>query len=307
MDYGNVMSGDVSGDIAVTANGGGGLSVLGGDTYGAYAMVGHGGFGGGQITGTTNGNITVIVDGDILLDAGDTQNYTWAQIGHGGRNNDGNMGLAGEQISVVSRNGNLDLLASSTSRSIAMIGHGDGGDASGTRQGDILVDIGNGEISLVANGNPAWIGHRTNSGAISDANVTIVAESIDAVAGDQSGTVFDVNTAFGDMLEADLLGGDVTLYSTGSGGLLMNSTGEMVYNASKHFTMLSAYDIYFADHVLNQGGWQYQRGWLVGDTTVAPLASLTGIIANVDMDGKVFCGRQCCRQKRWQRLCGFES
>ncbi|MEX2581491.1 MAG: hypothetical protein WD342_20715, partial [Verrucomicrobiales bacterium] len=287
--YGNGLTGNFGGDISVETLDGA-VILNGADTYGGYVQIGHGGFGAGSgIAGDTEGSVRVFAGGDISLLAG-SESYTFARIGHGGRDVDGSHGKADETIEVISENGNLELAGGNGADALAQIGHGDNNDSSGTRQGDILVDIRNGEISAVANGgNVAWIGHRsTTANAISDADVTIVAQSADGVAGDQSGTIFDVDSNFGAFLGANTEGGDMTVHATGTGGLLMNSTGRMVYDFSNDLNLLSESHIFFAEDILNRGTGNINAvaGW---NPANAPLAdTMTGIIADIDMDTDIF-------------------
>ena len=96
-------------------------------------------------------------------------------------------------------------------------------------QGIYLWEL-KGEISLVSGTTGgSYLGHRTNSGTVTNSNVTIEARSFDLVVGDSTSDTFDVTATIGDMLQNYLLAGDVTLHATGVDGLLMNSSGDMTF------------------------------------------------------------------------------
>ncbi|MAS94477.1 MAG: hypothetical protein CMO55_14855, partial [Verrucomicrobiales bacterium] len=289
--YGNGVTGNASADIFVTASNGA-ISIDAGENYGAYAQIGHGGFGAGTgIEGDFNGNIAVTASGDIEIRSGD-QPYTFARIGHGGRDTDGNMGLAGESIRVISETGNLELEGISGGDSIAHIGHGDLNDSDGTRQGDILVDVA-GEISLVYNPNPVWIGHRTtDAGGLSDSNVTIRAGSLDFTSGVSGGDTFQVIETFDSMVIGNLAGGDVTLVDMGTGGISMQESIDTT--SSFDLNILSHSDIFVADEIINRGegnvnlvaGWDPSVSDLSSGSEMSPFRYYT--ISDIDMDTEIF-------------------
>lgn len=292
--YGNGISGDYTGGITVLAESGE-ISLVGGETYGNYVMIGHGGFGAGTSpTGNRNGSISVTAEGDILLDAG-TQSYTFAQIGHGGRDNDGDHGLDGESIVVISETGNLEISGGSGSNSIALIGSGDNSDAGGTRQGDILVDVA-GEISIFRDTNLGWIGHRTrDAGAVSNADVTIRASSLDQATGVSGSGMFQIAGDVDNMSSDNLEGGDVTLVDMGDGGIWVDE--EIRGESSNALTLLSYSDVFVSDDLISMsdGDINVVAGW---DPSVNDLADLSPAteaapyrgywIRGVDMDAAIF-------------------
>ncbi|HRQ87573.1 MAG TPA: hypothetical protein PLA50_02175, partial [Bacteroidia bacterium] len=265
---GTILSGDILVDVlqgGVTLQGGNGLE---GSTAGTTpadlrlhgASIGHGGF---NVISGMSGDIRVHAEGDILLRAG-TGPGSPVVIGHGGRDARGPIsGL----IEVISRNGSLELdstLSYSTAANIysitsedrgtVYIGHGGAlAGGSGTRQGDILVDVA-GEISLV--GDFSFIGHRT-TGTVSNSDLTIRARSFDRATGDSGSQLFSLDAGLGAMLATSLGWGHLSLVGMGSQGIEM--AGAMSWNSSYDFNLLSYSDIHIASLIANQGS---------GDVTV---------------------------------------
>lgn len=290
--YGNGVTGNIDGSITLEALAGK-IAIIADESYGNYSQVGHGGFGAGSgISGNFTGSIRVLAENDIALSAGDA-GYTFARIGHGGRDTDGNHGLAGESIQVISRSGNLELAAGSGADSLAQIGHGDNNDSSGTRNGDILVDVA-GEISLASSANAAWIGHRTTTGssALGNADVTVRAQGLDTIAGDSGNELFSIDGTTGGMFGANLSGGHVSLIATGSSGLEVTSA--IIGNSSSDLNLLAHSNLYLAEDVLNQGAGDVNvvAGW---NPALAPLTSLAlaapyreYFVRDVNMDTDLF-------------------
>ncbi|MEC5125122.1 hypothetical protein VSU19_00045, partial [Verrucomicrobiales bacterium BCK34] len=289
---GYIMTGDRSGDIFVEAGNGVTLTAdqTGTGRFGS-ARIGHGGR--GHVSGNNmSGSITVNGGaGAVSLIAGQTeglQPFRDAQIGHGGSHDD--IGNFSGAIRVTGDEVNLD--AGHWSTNYAAIGHG--GSTSGTntgdRSGDIYVGT-PGEISLEKSASgEARIGHfnQDAAGVISNANVTIEAGSMDATVGDAAGTTYEVGSVFGDILQRNLLAGDVTLHATGAGGISMNTAGTIAYDAPNDFNVFSDRDVNIIGSIQNSGAGNINlvAGW---NSTTAPLADpLTGIIANVDMTTDIF-------------------
>ncbi|MCB1206481.1 MAG: filamentous hemagglutinin N-terminal domain-containing protein [Verrucomicrobiae bacterium] len=282
----------------------GGIAVLGGDgVVGTTladtppdirlhgAQIGHGGYSAGHPTDGISGNIQVYAEGDILLKSGNSRNAP-VMIGHGGYSSFGPIGLAGEVLEVVSRNGSLELdstLAIDTTRGGVMIGHGAPTPASGTRMGDVLVDIG-GEISVL--GNLSFIGHRTStSGGISDADLTIRARSFDRLTGDSGSQLFLIDSGLGAQLAANLAAGDVSIVGLGTMGIESDAT--MVWNTGFDLNLLSYSDLFVVDDLINRGGGSVNlfAGWdpsvaSLGFATIAPDRGYW--IRDVDADGDLF-------------------
>ncbi|MEX2581401.1 MAG: hypothetical protein WD342_20260, partial [Verrucomicrobiales bacterium] len=290
--YGNAVVGNYVGDVAVAAADGA-VTIQGGDIYGSYAQVGHGGMGGGTgLIGDYTGSISVSAWGDIGV-LGGSASYTFGRIGHGGRLATGNHGLAGESIQVISESGNLEVVAGSSTDSIAQIGHGDNNDGPGERRGDILVDVA-GEISMVRGSNLAWIGHRTTDGttAISDADVTIRAGSVDFAAGVSGSDLFQISDTFDNMIVDNLAGGHVSLIDTGSGGI--SSDQNIVHDSSFSLNLLSHSDIFIGAHVIGQedgnlnlvAGWDPAASDLSSDPETAPYRYYW--VRDIDMEADIF-------------------
>jgi hypothetical protein len=228
------QSGSRTGDITVTSNGGGSvlgvggigiLSVAGG--IGSTAVIGHGG---SLSIGATSGDISVAANGPAdfaqIFIAGGFNTGNAAQIGHGGP---GAAGTYSGDIGVTA-DGALSMLGGSGVHAYAQIGHGDSGRFSNSSglMGDISVIIG-GEASLQDGGSAgqeAWIGHRTSSGTVSNADVFLQAFGFDRDSGSTL-AAGDLGRFNKDILEADIPSGNFTLIATGTGLLVEDP----VYNS----------------------------------------------------------------------------
>ncbi len=185
---------------------------------GGFAQIGDGG-GIGDIEVAATG--TVLVEGGAITGA-------YAQIGHGGigasANDAGTVIVGATNITLVGGAGN----------SYAQIGHGDAsGVGTGDQQG--AIDVRASGILSLATGTPApaVIGHATSNGAVSNANVLVVAGAlvVDGVTDTLSGG--DLFTT--ESLAPDLAGGAVALAITG-GGL---TVGAASYAASHPLSLLA--------------------------------------------------------------------
>ncbi|MEC5125211.1 hypothetical protein VSU19_00495 [Verrucomicrobiales bacterium BCK34] len=139
----------ITGNICVHA--GAGLVTLnalpGGGDY-TFAQIGHGGRFSRVVS--IDGDITVVSNGNLLLQGGDnTEEY--AQIGHGGRSV--NADMSGD-LNVISRTGDIDILGGTGTGAYAMLGHGngEGENGSGTREGGIHI-FAQGDFNVVGNAN----------------------------------------------------------------------------------------------------------------------------------------------------------
>ncbi len=278
---GTILSGDILVDVqrgGVTVQGGNGQPGTTSDNENTPAdlrlhgaSIGHGGY---NVTSGMSGDVRVHSQGDILLRAG-TGPGSPVVIGHGGR---GAGGPISGLIEVISREGSLELdatlannvvayAADAESRGAVYIGHGASGTASGTRQGDILVDVA-GEISFVGTDRPGWIGHRTTTAnGITNADVTIRARSIDSTSGDSGGGLFRIDAFLGSILSPHLNAGHLSFVATGSEGLEMG--GRLVGNSAFDLNLLSRSHIYILDDLLNHGSGDVNvfAGW---DPALAP-------------------------------------
>ena len=172
----------ISGDVSVTALDGG-IRLLGGNSTANFATIGSGGYLAG--TGSTVGGKTTVISrgtdaGDgISLRSGDGT-YAGAHIGHQMQ-----LGSAGAlttlsgDIHVEVEGGGLLMEASAAGYfSHVMIGHG-GRDNSGSKSGNISVEVAAGDISVLAGGlnassryNHAQIGHGGYGNGTSGSDIT---------------------------------------------------------------------------------------------------------------------------------------
>ncbi|NLT71830.1 MAG: hypothetical protein GXX91_14225, partial [Verrucomicrobiaceae bacterium] len=249
--YSTGLSGDILVDVirgGVTIEGGNGLVTPDIRLHGA--QIGHGGYAAGHLNYGLHGSVRVHAQGDILLRSG-TSRWAGVIIGHGGASSFGPMGGADEVIEVISREGSLELdsTVASTTGGGVFIGHGSPNLTSGTRQGDILVDVA-GEISLV--GNLSTIGHRTSSsGGISNADLTIRARSMDTASGDSGGGLLRLPSFLGSSLTAHLNAGHVSLIGTGNEGIEMGAN--ITSNSAFDLNLLSHSHLSILDDLLNRG------------------------------------------------------
>ena len=125
----------LQGDITVNANNGN-VFVRAGNNQRDYAMIGHGGneLSDYETSGFINGDITIDAAGDLILHGGGSEQYTghinngnnksewrnWAKIGHGGFRS-GFQSFSGDI--TINVGGDIDMLAGSTARAFAQIGH----------------------------------------------------------------------------------------------------------------------------------------------------------------------------------------
>ncbi|MGJ8673546.1 YDG domain-containing protein [Rubritalea sp.] len=200
------------------------LTFTGGGNESAYSQLGHGG---GGAEGNHSGAITITEANDLTFTGGNVR-FTYSQLGHGGMLVEGNHSGA---ITITEAN-DLTFTGGGGNNAYSLLGHGSadfGGidqlpasaaQATGTRSGDITVTA-SGEISLQDGVTPdssfsyAWIGHGSADNTPTDANITLTAVSYDR---DSSSSIL----AGGDgsirrgIIENGLLGGDVTIATTGS-------------------------------------------------------------------------------------------
>ncbi len=244
-----------------------------GNTDNAYARIGSG-MKDAAASGY-NGDITVNAR-NVILNASD-HNIAAAKIGHGNINqNNSTVDYTGN-ITINASN-DITLNASGTSGgnrfNYAHIGHGvpDGND-SGNRVGNVVVIAGR-ELSLI-DADPddnSFIGHYTASDGI-DGNVKILANALDFTSA-TTGT-FDLdNTLFANNMMANLAGGDVTIGSTGTAGMIIN-TDWFIADSDDYtgnLTFLSGRDINITNDV------QYNETSLVatGSNTLTGLTAIAG-------------------------------
>ncbi|HRQ87517.1 MAG TPA: hypothetical protein PLA50_01890 [Bacteroidia bacterium] len=245
--------------------------------------------------------MSVFAEGDIVLRSG-TSLTAAVMIGHGGY---GAFGPMEGDIKVVSRNGSLELdstLATRTAKGGVMIGHGSPSPGSGTRQGDILVDVA-GEISMVAAAaNLSFIGHKSSTAnAISNADLTIRARSFDRVTGDSGSQLLRLDSGLATMLIGNLTWGHTSLVGMGSRGIETDLS--MIWTSTYDFNLIAYSDIYIANHLVNRGdgdvnvfaGWNPELAPLHAASDFpspgpsAPVAPWRGyMIRNIDADTQIF-------------------
>lgn len=180
-DSANLISGDV---LVIAKDGGVRLTGSGTTATSAnYANIGSGGY---LIkTGSTvGGNTTVISQGTditdgVVLRSGDGT-YASAQIGHVSQLGAAGpvMNLTGDVAVEVAAGGLLMEASSQGYFSHVMIGHG-GRDLSGTKSGNVRVEVASGDLSLLAGGtnstsryNHAQIGHGGYGNGINGSDLT---------------------------------------------------------------------------------------------------------------------------------------
>ncbi len=265
---------NLAGNITVTA--GNDIIITDGILDRSDAQIGHGGF---NSAGNKSGNIDIEATRDVSLTQRGSHD-TGAKIGHDGitaatsfNTVSGNINVAarditmsgvdsgssakivqignGNRFSSGSVSGNINI---TTTRNLNMnngqmvqIGHGSSqGFGSGTRQGNITVNVGN-ELSLTgSNPNSGYIGHKSSSGtsAVTNANVRLQADALDFSAATTN--TFNINnTNFISRLKDAMKGGDVIIASTGTNGLTWSNNLEIADSddITSNLTLLSARDI----------------------------------------------------------------
>lgn len=237
---GSLNTGNYSGNITVVS----GRVTLIGSGQQAYAQLGHGGY---TTNGSHTGSISITSVGAIALTGG--ANFdAYAQIGHGGST----MASGAMSGNVTVSASGLTLAGGSNSLAYAVIGHG-APTSAGTRQGKVDVRISS-ETSLVngTGANAIWmVGHSTTtSGGISAASVLFSTGTLDYTTG-SAATLTTLNADFATKFIANLAGGDVTVASTGTGGL--NVANAWSYSISNALTLLSTRNVAFNASVQNSG------------------------------------------------------
>ncbi len=239
------------GDITITLTGD--ASIAGGTGNDAYAMIGHG----GRIhDGDVSGTIAVTAQNIRLDGRGGSSDDGFVQIGHGGHEADGDFS-GGINIDT----GNLTLISGTTSEDYALVGHGGRPNAPGTgsRQGNIIINA-SGEISLVSVADDWYIGHVTNSsGTVSNANIRIMAGSLDFDDDVVDSSVFEINESdFRIVMEDNLDGGDVTLLSTSAD---LSWDRDLSSNSTNTFTLASVGNLNVIGEVITDGVIAVFAGW----------------------------------------------
>jgi filamentous hemagglutinin family protein len=314
---------NATGDIFVTAAGD--INFFGGSVVNSWAQIGHGNRLG---NGDHSGNITVSA-ANITLQAGTGNGPTQAQIGHGGYNvfgdfsgditiHTGNLTLQGGSFDIsfaqvghggnasagnfsgaitVGLTGNLSLIGGTTAaNAYAMIGHGEASTlGNGNRQGNVDVRVA-GESSLV-NGavtTSGWfIGHKTiPSHVISNAQISFTTGTLDYASG-TGATLTTLNADFATKFIANLVGGSVTVGSSGSGGLHVATAWSPA--STSNLTFLSTRDVVFSASVQNNGtgavqavaGWDGSTGVSAGTVSLSSILSASAYGLN---SGSIFIG-----------------
>ncbi len=242
---------------------GGTLSLNGNSGIDASAVIGHGRTNLGSGSASFSGDIDIEANNLIMISG--NERFTQAQIGHAS-NYAENLNLTASGNITVNINQDILLKASSNdSKKYVAIGHGsvsthDNVDAAyGNRLGNISVSAG-GELSIINFDNDrAYIGHRTHSGTISNANVRILAGSLDFADDTPDPTSFNINNAnFITRLQSNLAGGSVTLLSTGADMLWSNPFSTTNTNA---FTLGSVGNVTLNSTFSSAGKINVFAGW----------------------------------------------
>ncbi len=238
-------SGTVSGNITVNTTNSIQLTGSTGPNTDSYAQIGHGGW--SPSSYDSSGNLSINA-GNIFIQGGSAY-WSYAQIGQGGETTQGNRSGT---ISITTA-GDVTLQGSATAndgKNYAMIGHGagDGVGVTGNRSGNILMNVG-GELSLVDSGTNAYLGHvTTTASGLSNANIRVVANSLDFAAGPNSGT-FDLNNVnFSNRMGSNLAGGDVTIVSTNA-PIIVNNGINGSSTTGHNLNILSYSDITLHDNI----------------------------------------------------------
>ena len=230
-----VAIGTFSGDTNVYGNNlvltGSGNS---GSVYG-YAQLGYNASGFG-VGASLNSDITVRAVGDVSLTGGTTGNSA-AQIGNIGLDaaEPSTAGLVNSTASIlIEALGDLVVEGGlSVGSTYAMVGNGSLDNFStfqmmGDRSGDITIGV-LGEMSIGQAGDTTtagWIGHATQAGTVSNANILLTAAAYDFTSGETVGSggtgSLDIS-----MVAQDLNGGNVTAIATDSSLGLSGNTGNI--------------------------------------------------------------------------------
>jgi len=153
----NFSTGNLSGNVVVTATDGG-ISLLSGSGIQSFTQIGNGGLvSNGVITGTTRATAT----GDVLLQGG-TNSNTYSMIGAGGAGLSGTVAAA----SVDVRGASVALVSGAGAGAFTQIGSGGGATGAGNVptgnvDGTVNVVSTTGGVSVTGNGDRAYsqIGH----------------------------------------------------------------------------------------------------------------------------------------------------
>ncbi len=255
----------------VLASGGGAINLVAGwdgetavcdvtSTPGAYGnnsgnvYVGGEGADGDSVVGGASGLTTVVGD-RVIVDATNGN----AQIGFHGAGG-GDIDVFAETLALAGGNGR-----------VAQIGNGSfGDDISGAVTGDIDVRIADQTFFLSgSNGGRPWIGNFNGSGDGSTGDVIVV-----------TGNFNDDNdgNGLGDMVFADLNGGNVTVGETGDN---LTIDHDFLYNSTHDLTLLSSGNVVIAGRVQNVGSGSLTAvgGW-DGTTTDAAHLTDAGVYGN---------------------------
>ena len=227
-----------SGSITVT---GAAVTLQGGSGSDAYAQIGHGGeFANQSATASTitmSGDITVTATNAVSL-AGGSGGFAYAQIGNGGYGSNQfvpsttNATESGNIVVTVNGGSSATLsLAGGSGPSVngdyAQIGHGDGEAATtGALSGGITVTVG-GTTTLTSTADAGvLIGHNESTGAGFSGTVSLT-----------SGTIVSGSIELQDAILHDIIGGNVSIDSTGTGPFTVD---DLLYVSTHSLNLISA-------------------------------------------------------------------
>jgi filamentous hemagglutinin family protein len=226
----------LSSDSTNFANGDGSEGTLG-------SQIGHFVFGSPTtVTGTINVNADNITIGG--------SSYNGLRIGHASNAGSGQFthSLNGD----IKINTTQNLLLDYTNASV-QIGHGNLHAAYGNRSGNITLNVG-GELSIEPGFYSHVIGHETSTaGGISNANIRILANSLDFADDAIDPTSFNLNnTNFRARMVANLTGGDVTIASKNA-PITISDAWNATSASNRNLNFLSYGDINVNESITHNG------------------------------------------------------
>lgn len=286
-------TGDFTGAVVVRAQNN--VTLSAGTAGNTYSQIGHGGADStdGDADGLRDGKIAVsTIAGNLDLNSGSNES-AYSQIGHGGYRDDGSQS-GSIHVDVV---GNLATDGGSADvRAYSAIGHGGvanafnlgnpTGVATGTRSGDILVNV-SGGTTLTDNSSIAILGHLTATGAAAGSDLSLI-----------TGTLNTGNSAAGvtGIVQSMARSGNVEIGVT-NGDLTVDGPGAF-FNSGNHVDLIASGNVNFTSSVQNAGagavnvaaGWDSLTGLLrtIDHNNCPPIAALSIDYAQIEANDLAF-------------------